>query len=60
MLVDNINDIIVKMNTLNKISIHFSLEGFSTGYSSLQYLKRLPLDLLNRSVIYTGYCHRQQ
>lgn len=43
MLLDNINDIIAKMNALNKIDINFALDDFGTGYSSLQYLKILPL-----------------
>ncbi len=34
------------MNTLNEIGIQFSLDDFGIGYSSLQYLKRLPLDQL--------------
>jgi diguanylate cyclase (GGDEF)-like protein/PAS domain S-box-containing protein len=46
MLVDNINDIIAKMNALNAIGICFSLDDFGTGYSSLQYLKILPLEQL--------------
>jgi diguanylate cyclase (GGDEF)-like protein/PAS domain S-box-containing protein len=45
-LVDNIHDIIAKMNALNKAGIRFSLDDFGTGYSSLQYLKMLPLDEL--------------
>ena len=43
MLLDNIEDTIVKMNVLKEIGISFSLDDFGTGYSSLQYLKRLPL-----------------
>ena len=46
MLVDNINDIITKMNELNAMKIRFSLDDFGTGYSSLQYLKKLPLSQL--------------
>lgn len=46
MLVDNINDIISKMDALSKIGILISLDDFGTGYSSLQYLKKLPLDQL--------------
>ena len=46
MLVDNINDIITKMDALSKIGILFSLDDFGTGYSSLQYLKKLPLKQL--------------
>jgi diguanylate cyclase (GGDEF)-like protein/PAS domain S-box-containing protein len=46
MLLDNIEDTIVKMNALKEIGIRFSLDDFGTGYSSLQYLKRLPLTQL--------------
>jgi diguanylate cyclase (GGDEF)-like protein/PAS domain S-box-containing protein/hemerythrin-like metal-binding protein len=45
-LLDDIESIIVTMNTLNKIGVRFSLDDFGTGYSSLQYLKRLPLHQL--------------
>lgn len=43
MMVDNIEDIIAKMSTLQAIGIGFALDDFGTGYSSLSYLKRLPL-----------------
>lgn len=46
MLIKDVNDIIKKMDELNKIGINFSLDDFGTGYSSLQYLKRLHLDQL--------------
>jgi diguanylate cyclase (GGDEF)-like protein len=46
MLIDDINDIITKMNELNAIGIRFSLDDFGTGYSSLQLLKKLPLSQL--------------
>lgn len=46
MLVDNITDIIRKMEVLSRMGVLFSLDDFGTGYSSLQYLKKLPLDQL--------------
>jgi EAL domain-containing protein (putative c-di-GMP-specific phosphodiesterase class I) len=46
MLVDNMEDIIVKMTALKAGGVRFSLDDFGTGYSSLTYLKRLPLDQL--------------
>jgi diguanylate cyclase (GGDEF)-like protein/PAS domain S-box-containing protein len=46
MLVDNVEDIIVKMNALSAIGVGFSLDDFGTGYSSLSYLKQLPLGQL--------------
>jgi diguanylate cyclase (GGDEF)-like protein len=46
MLVENIEDIILKMTELKSHGLRFSLDDFGTGYSSLAYLKRLPLDRL--------------
>jgi EAL domain-containing protein (putative c-di-GMP-specific phosphodiesterase class I) len=44
MLVNDVNDIIAKMNALKAKGVHLSLDDFGTGYSSLNYLKKLPLD----------------
>ena len=44
LLVNNVEDVIGKMNRLKAAGIGFSLDDFGTGYSSLSYLKRLPLD----------------
>lgn len=46
LLLDNVDDTIVKMNALKTRGVSFSLDDFGTGYSSLSYLKRLPLDQL--------------
>jgi len=46
MLVTNIEDIIAKINSLKIKGVKFSLDDFGTGFSSLSYLKRLPLDQL--------------
>ncbi|MDP1998557.1 MAG: EAL domain-containing protein [Rhodoferax sp.] len=45
-LVDNVEDIVFKMNALRTNGVGFSIDDFGTGYSSLSYLKRLPLDQL--------------
>ena len=46
MLVNDVQDVILKMNALRAHQVKFSLDDFGTGYSSLSYLKRLPLDQL--------------
>ncbi len=46
LLLDNVEEIILKMSALKACGIAFSLDDFGTGYSSLSHLKRLPLDQL--------------
>jgi diguanylate cyclase (GGDEF)-like protein/PAS domain S-box-containing protein len=43
-VLENVEDTIVKMRELKLLGVSFSMDDFGTGYSSLQYLKRLPLD----------------
>jgi EAL domain-containing protein (putative c-di-GMP-specific phosphodiesterase class I) len=44
--INNIEAVILTMNTLKETGLQFELDDFGTGYSSLQYLKRLPLNRL--------------
>ena len=46
LLVDSIDETILKMNQLKAKGVGFSLDDFGVGYSSLSYLKLLPLDQL--------------
>ncbi|MDO8932683.1 MAG: EAL domain-containing protein, partial [Rhodocyclaceae bacterium] len=46
LLVEDVEETIVKMTTLKARGVGFSLDDFGTGYSSLSYLKRLPVDQL--------------
>lgn len=46
LLVENVEEVIGKMEALRTRGITFSLDDFGTGYSSLSYLKRLPLEQL--------------
>lgn len=46
MLVDDTEAVIPKMSVLQARGIRFSLDDFGTGFSSLSYLKRLPLNQL--------------
>ena len=43
-IMENITDTIGKMRELQLLGLRFSMDDFGTGHSSLQYLKRLPLD----------------
>lgn len=44
--IDSFDDVIEKMNTLRELGIRVSLDDFGTGFSSLSYLKNLPIDTL--------------
>ncbi len=43
LLIDNLQETIIRMRQLCQMGIRFSIDDFGTGYSSLFYLKRLPL-----------------
>lgn len=44
--VENFELIIAKMNAIKALGVKLSLDDFGTGFSSLSYLKRLPIDEL--------------
>jgi EAL domain-containing protein (putative c-di-GMP-specific phosphodiesterase class I) len=46
MLAKDLDDIVDKMTLLKAHGVAFSLDDFGTGFSSLSYLRRLPLDQL--------------
>lgn len=46
MLVDDVDDVITKMSKLRVLGVSFSLDDFGTGFSSLSFLKLLPLNQL--------------
>lgn len=46
LVLDDIDDAIVKMQQLREFGVHFSMDDFGTGYSSLYYLTKLPIDQL--------------
>ena len=45
-LVDDVPDVIAKMDALRRLGVRLSLDDFGSGYSSLTMLKRLPLHQL--------------
>lgn len=42
-VLDNVDDVIMKMRTVREMGVIFSMDDFGTGYSSLCYLQQLPL-----------------
>jgi EAL domain-containing protein (putative c-di-GMP-specific phosphodiesterase class I) len=46
MFVNDLEDVVAKMTELRSYGLRFSLDDFGMGYSSLAYLRRLPLDQL--------------
>jgi diguanylate cyclase (GGDEF)-like protein len=44
LLVENIDEIMLKMKEIRDFGMKISLDDFGTGYSSLAYLKNLPID----------------
>ncbi|AMK75212.1 MULTISPECIES: bifunctional diguanylate cyclase/phosphodiesterase [Methylomonas] len=46
LVLENINDTILKMHALRDMGVRFSLDDFGTGYSSFSYLTQLPFDQL--------------
>jgi diguanylate cyclase (GGDEF)-like protein/PAS domain S-box-containing protein len=44
LLLKNVETAIQTMKTLKEVGVGFSIDDFGIGYSSLSYLKRLPLD----------------
>ncbi|MDO8988378.1 MAG: EAL domain-containing protein [Sideroxyarcus sp.] len=45
-LLENLDATVATMNALKTIGVSFALDDFGTGFSSLQYLKKLPLNQL--------------
>jgi diguanylate cyclase (GGDEF)-like protein/PAS domain S-box-containing protein len=45
-IMENIKEIIHKINELKAFGFTFSIDDFGTGYSSLAYLKELPVDMI--------------
>lgn len=43
-VLDNVDTVVSRMRQMNGLGVGFALDDFGIGYSSLSYLKRLPLD----------------
>ena len=45
-LINNFEDVVDKIKTIRGIGMRVSLDDFGTGFSSLSYLKNLPIDTI--------------
>jgi diguanylate cyclase (GGDEF)-like protein/PAS domain S-box-containing protein len=45
-LMHNTENMLVKLNQLNKLGVRIAIDDFGTGYSSLSYLHRFPIDIV--------------
>lgn len=43
-VLDKVDEVISRMEHLDRMGVSFALDDFGTGYSSLSYLKRLPIE----------------
>jgi EAL domain-containing protein (putative c-di-GMP-specific phosphodiesterase class I) len=46
LVLDNVEEAVIKMQALRNFGVYFSIDDFGTGFSSLSYLTKLPLDQL--------------
>ncbi len=46
LVLDNVEEAVIKMQALKALGVGFSMDDFGTGFSSLSYLTKLPLDQL--------------
>lgn len=43
-VLDKVDEVVSRMEHLDRLGVGFALDDFGTGYSSLSYLKRLPIE----------------
>ncbi len=59
-LIDNIDMVVPILKELNAIGIKFSIDDFGVGYSSLNYIKRLPVDIIKIDKSFIDHIHTKE
>lgn len=58
---EDVDETLTIMNALHKEGLFIALDDFGTGYTSLQHLKRLPIDVLEIDRVFvSGVSHNKQ
>ena len=52
LILENISEVIEKMLELKKMGVHFAIDDFGMGYSSLSYIKHFPFDTIKIDKIF--------
>ncbi len=45
-VMDNVDDAISKLQQIRELGVHISVDDFGTGYTSINYLKQFPINIL--------------
>lgn len=53
-LINRFDEVLAKMRTLRDWGVRISLDDFGTGFSSLSYLRKLPITTLKNGQIVRG------
>ena len=53
-LIDNVDEIVRKLQTIRTLGVMVAIDDFGTGYSSLQYLAQLPINALKIDRSFVG------
>lgn len=60
MVMQNVDDAVGILGRLNEMGVQLSLDDFGTGFSSLAYLKRFPIDRLKIDQSFIRHCDQDR
>jgi diguanylate cyclase (GGDEF)-like protein/PAS domain S-box-containing protein len=59
-LIEDFEAVIIKINALREIGVRFAIDDFGVGYSSINYLYRLPIDSLKIDRAFVMRLHEEK